>query len=138
MTDSAIIEADVNKLLGLKPKKPIVWHQQLLKGLPFSSLTSFERKSGLDHRTIRDLVGVSNRFKNPVLPLAGSERLHQLSRLTSLATRLFDGDLGAAINWLTSPAKSFSNDTPLARAKTYVGVQQVEDLIGRLEHGVFS
>ena len=138
MTDSAIIEADVNKLLGLKPKKPIVWHEQLLKGLPLKSLKSFEQKSGLDKQLVRVLVGVSNRSQVLILPVAGSERLHQLARLTSLATRLFDGDRSAAITWLNSPARSFSNETPLSRAKTYVGVQQVEDLIGRLEHGVFS
>lgn len=48
-------------------------------------------------------------------------------RLERLATDLFGGDVVRARSWLRAPA-----------SRTAAGRQQVVDLIGRLEHGVFT
>jgi putative toxin-antitoxin system antitoxin component (TIGR02293 family) len=142
MTDASVAE-----LLGLKFGVAIRWHERLLAGLPVSALVAFERKSGLDRQAVRQVVGIPERTlarlrstaeTRRTLPTAGSERLYSLAKLTALATELFEGDRAAAVEWLTSPAVAFSGETPLARSRTSVGTQEVEDLIGRLEHGVFS
>ena len=67
-----------------------------------------------------------------------SERLLRLARVVASSIRLFEGDVDAAITWLKTPQKALSYDTPLRYARFEIGAREVEDLIGRLEHGVFS
>jgi putative toxin-antitoxin system antitoxin component (TIGR02293 family) len=52
--------------------------------------------------------------------------------------QLFEGDADAARRWLTTPSKELDNTAPLDFARTELGAREVEDLIGRLEHGVFT
>jgi uncharacterized protein (DUF2384 family) len=40
--------------------------------------------------------------------------------------------------WLRSPNRALGGESPLALSKTEVGAREVENLIGRLEHGVFT
>lgn len=44
----------------------------------------------------------------------------------------------AARAWLSTPAPALANRTPVEVAATDVGAREVESLIDRLEHGVFS
>jgi putative toxin-antitoxin system antitoxin component (TIGR02293 family) len=63
---------------------------------------------------------------------------HNIARILQKAANLFEGDVSAAATWLTKPCKALGNQTPLACARTDKGAREVEGLIGRLEHGVFS
>jgi putative toxin-antitoxin system antitoxin component (TIGR02293 family) len=67
-----------------------------------------------------------------------SERLLRIANLFEKCVELFEGDVTAAVNWLTSPKKALNQERPLMYARTEFGAREVEDLIGRLEHGVFS
>ena len=40
--------------------------------------------------------------------------------------------------WLKTPKRALANKTPLALAKTKQGSEQVLNLLGRIEHGVFT
>jgi putative toxin-antitoxin system antitoxin component (TIGR02293 family) len=40
--------------------------------------------------------------------------------------------------WFTSPKIALGGKTPLEYADTELGAREVEDLLSRLEHGVFS
>ena len=51
---------------------------------------------------------------------------------------LFEGDQGAARRWLRKPQRALGDNTPLAMSRTEVGAAEVENLIGRLEYGVFT
>jgi putative toxin-antitoxin system antitoxin component (TIGR02293 family) len=64
--------------------------------------------------------------------------LLRVSSLFEKSVDLFEGDVAAAVNWLTSPKKALNRQTPLLYARTEVGAREVEDLIGRLDHGIFS
>ena len=54
------------------------------------------------------------------------------------ALELFEGDAQAAERWLSSPKAALGGAVPSELAETGVGAREVEALIGRLEHGVFS
>src|SRR6266851_5722473 len=54
------------------------------------------------------------------------------------AVDLFEGDEVGAHRWLTTAKKALENQTPLAYSRTELGAREVENLIGRLEHGVFA
>ena len=59
-------------------------------------------------------------------------------RVFGKAQKLFEGDAWATERWLSSPRRALGGATPLERARTEDGAREVEALIGRLEHGVFS
>jgi putative toxin-antitoxin system antitoxin component (TIGR02293 family) len=67
-----------------------------------------------------------------------SERLLRVSTVFEKAVELFEGDVAGAVTWLTSPRRALGYQTPLAYSRTELGAREVENLIGRLEHGVFS
>ena len=43
-----------------------------------------------------------------------------------------------ARKWLKEPSWALGDVTPLQYADTELGAQGVEDLLGRIEHGVFT
>ena len=43
-----------------------------------------------------------------------------------------------ARQWLTSPQLGLGGSVPLEYAETEVGAREVEDLLGRIEYGVYS
>jgi putative toxin-antitoxin system antitoxin component (TIGR02293 family) len=62
--------------------------------------------------------------------------LVRLSRIVGLAPMLFEGGLDEARAWLMAPHPALDNAVPLDFAVTEVGAREVENLIGRLEHGI--
>ncbi len=66
-----------------------------------------------------------------------SERVFRFSRLFDSAVEVF-GDIDAARQWFREPLRTLRGQSPLAYADTEPGAREVEDILGRLEHGVFS
>lgn len=117
--------------------------REVMRGFSFRSLVAFESNSGLNLQTVADVIGIpertlARRKASGRLAPEESERLLRLSSLFEKAVELFEGDVSGAVNWLTSPKRAFESQTPLDYARTEVGAKEVENLIGRLEHGVFS
>ena len=54
----------------------------------------------------------------------------------SRAVAYFDGNRNDAIEWLKHPNPALAGETPLERANTAIGADDVIDLIGRMEHGI--
>ncbi len=54
------------------------------------------------------------------------------------AVDLFGGDKGKAITWMSTPIKGLGYRSPDSLLETETGALEVCDLIGRLEHGVFT
>jgi len=80
---------------------------------------------------------LSRRKKEARLSPAESDRVVRLARITDAAVSLFD-DEQEAIAWLDRPLAILNEESPLQRASTDIGAREVENLIGRIEHGVFS
>ncbi len=66
-----------------------------------------------------------------------SERLYRISALYDRAVQVL-GDKEAARHWFKTPKQALGGRSPLEYADTEPGAREVEDLLGRLEHGVFS
>ena len=60
-----------------------------------------------------------------------------LNRIRNKAIELFEGDEDAADYWMSQPARGLGGRKPLDLVSTASGASEVEDLINRLEHGVF-
>lgn len=133
----------LQKRRTLKPSPAETGHRQVLNGLPFSALESFEKNSGLSFESIQKIVVLparkrQKRKEQKKLSPFETERLVRLARLMELATELYEGNRQKAAQWLETPCRVFSGETPIDRAQTEMGARDVEQLIGRLEHGVYT
>jgi putative toxin-antitoxin system antitoxin component (TIGR02293 family) len=129
--------------LGLTAANPAELIQQLERGFSFKTLQTFESRSGLALSRLAATIGIpertlARRKVSRRLTPDESERLLRISSIFEDAVDLFEGDVAAAVNWLTTPRKALGDRAPLAYARTGPGAREVENLIGRLEHGIFS
>lgn len=67
-----------------------------------------------------------------------SDRVLRLVRILRAATEFFEGDEAAARRWLKQANRALGGASPLEYAHTEVGAEEVINLIGRLEHGVYT
>ncbi len=72
-----------------------------------------------------------------VLEPVESERMLRIERFLALAIEMLR-DVARARGWPKSPKTALAGQRPLDYADTEVGAREVEQLIGRLRHGVFS
>jgi len=113
------------------------------KGLPYRAFDRFCRNTGLSFDAVIALIDIPRRTMTRrkadgrFLP-GESDRLLRASRLFAQALELFEGDRAAAVGWLMAAQSALGHATPLDLARTDVGSREVERLITRLEHGVFS
>jgi len=129
--------------LGFQVAHPTDLIPKIEEGFSFAALTSFVSASGFSIAYTADIVGIpertlARRKRENRLSSEESERLLRISKLFDDSLSLFDGDREAAVNWLRTPKKALRNQSPLHFARTEIGAREVEDLIGRIEHGVFS
>jgi len=113
-------------------------------GLPVAEFDALRESLGLTVEALADKIGISiatlsrRRQNGQALDAGRSDRLLRFARLFHLATRLHDGNEEAARLWLNRPARALDGEVPLAHAETEAGAREVEALIGRLEHGVYT
>ena len=129
--------------LGLSASNASELIQQVERGFSFKTLHTLESRSGLPSAALAGMVGIpertlARRKSSGKFTPEESERLLRLGTVFEIAVELFEGDNAAALRWLTAPRKALEGKTPLAYARTELGAREVENLIGRLEHGVFS
>ncbi|MBA2335477.1 MAG: DUF2384 domain-containing protein [Acidobacteriota bacterium] len=135
---------DYVSLLGFKTRKQSEFITQVLSGFPFQAMGMLGKKTGLTSAQIRAAIGMSERTLARRRKAAGkkftieeSDRLVRISRVFALALDLFEGNAEAAKRWMLNPNRAF-NEAPMTMIRTEVGSREVENLIGQLEHGVFS
>jgi putative toxin-antitoxin system antitoxin component (TIGR02293 family) len=130
-------------LLGLDTYDTLKLLERVEKGLSFQALERFRKNTHLSMTELADLVQIkartlARRREAGRLEPDESDRLLRASRIFGLVLRLFEGDLDAARTWLSTPQMALGGVTPLEVARTGLGAREVENLVGRLEHGVFS
>jgi len=111
-------------------------------GMPMAEFRALAEWLGLSDDELAPLLGISRatlhrRRKTGHLAPPESERLVRFARLMERGVAAL-GDEEAAREWLKTPAVAFHGETPLSFADTEVGSREVEGLLGRLEHGVFT
>lgn len=117
--------------------------KEVMRGFSYHALIAFETNSGVSLQSLAQSIGIpertlARRRASGRLAPEESERLLRLSSIFEKAVELFEGDVPSAVHWLAAPKRTLENQTPLQYARTEVGARAVENLIGRLEHGVFS
>lgn len=65
-----------------------------------------------------------------------SERIFRIAQVNDIAVEVF-GSQQKAESWLKKPARGIGSKIPLEYSDTNLGAQEVINLLGRIEHGVF-
>jgi putative toxin-antitoxin system antitoxin component (TIGR02293 family) len=89
------------------------------------------RYTGVGERTLK------RKLKEGRLSCGQSERIVRLSRLLERAVQVM-GSREAAVQWLKAPRLHLRGQTPLEMGVTELGTEEVLNLLGRIEHGVFT
>lgn len=111
-------------------------------GLPYQSLESIRERLNLTlpeaavvlHVPLRTLA---RRRHGRKLDADESDRLYRLARIAAQAVGVLGTDEKAAM-WLRRPNRALNGEVPLALLDTDLGARQIEDVLGRIEHGVVS
>lgn len=112
------------------------------RGLPATRFDALRTFLGVAAAELAEVVGIapstlSRRRKRGTLDRDESERLLRVARLTAHAVDVLDG-VENARRWLTQPARALGGEAPLRFTDTEPGAREVERLLVRLDHGVFS
>jgi putative toxin-antitoxin system antitoxin component (TIGR02293 family) len=113
------------------------------RGLSFRALETFSYETGFAPASVASLIQIpertfARRKSSGRLSPDESERLLRISTIFEKAVALFEGNVGEAVEWLTKPKKALGDKVPMSYARSELGAREVENLIGRLEHGVFT
>jgi uncharacterized protein (DUF2384 family) len=95
------------KVVGKSVRSPEDLAERVRKGLPFAALVTADE----------------------------SDRLYRLARVIAHANRVFE-DPDESADWIHAPNTSLGKQQPLTLLDTDIGVQQVDQVLGRIEHGI--
>jgi putative toxin-antitoxin system antitoxin component (TIGR02293 family) len=115
---------------------------RIKQGLPYRSLESVRERLRLSvpeaatvlHMPPRTLA---RRRQSRKLDPDESDRLYRIARVAGQAVAVFGAEDKAA-TWLRRPNRALNGELPIRLLDTDVGAQQVEDILGRIEHGIVS
>jgi putative toxin-antitoxin system antitoxin component (TIGR02293 family) len=134
------------RVLRHKMNSPLEAHDVLVGGLPSAALTHLvERLTVLRQPdSLEKAVGVSvrtlqRRREGSTKPLSQeqSARTWKFAEILAKATEVF-GSQQEAERWMERPAMALEQRRPIDLMTTPAGVEIVEDLLRRLEYGVYT
>jgi putative toxin-antitoxin system antitoxin component (TIGR02293 family) len=125
-----------------KAKHPTELIRQIQKGLRFSELQTLQNSLDLPFEQLAAKLCISRstlhrRKAAGRLSPDESDKVMRLSRLLDHAANVF-GDVEKARAWLKFPQVGLGGAVPLDYAQTEVGAREVDDLLGRIDYGVYS
>ncbi len=115
---------------------------RLRLGLPYASLVAVSSAFAIEAKdlvTILDLPPrtLARRKKERKLRSDESDRLFRLGRIAALAEEIL-GSREKATAWLHERNPALGNEIPLRNLDSDLGARQVEDVLLRIAHGVYS
>ncbi|ODB85939.1 hypothetical protein A3194_12385 [Candidatus Thiodiazotropha endoloripes] len=113
------------------------------KGLKYSAITQLKAALHTSQKETAQILSIptstlQRRKKAGRLKTDESDRVVRLASIKDAAVAMMQEDDEAAVAWLHTPLDILGGESPLQHASTELGAKDVEDLIGRLRHGVFS
>jgi putative toxin-antitoxin system antitoxin component (TIGR02293 family) len=125
-----------------KAKHPTDLIRKIQKGLRFSELETLQNSIDLPFEQLAAKLSISRstlqrRKAAGRLSPDESDKVMRLQRLLEHATNVF-GDIEKARAWLKFPQRGLGGAVPLDYAETEVGAREVDNLLGRIDYGVYS
>ncbi len=107
------------------------------------SLDTLAHELSIQRLAVATLLGISERTltrratSNGRLTAAESDRVVRLARVLALAKETL-GSMEKASRWLQTSNRALEGDKPIDRLDTDIGVRSVEQVLGRIEYGLYS
>jgi putative toxin-antitoxin system antitoxin component (TIGR02293 family) len=130
-TSIGVRPRDLNDLIGM-----------LKQGLPVGAFDRLRERLDVPEKMLASTLNIayrtlSRRKKEGRFKTDESERVLRIAELYEKALDVLEDD-EITRQWFKMPAKALGGRTPLEYADTEPGAQEVEDLLVRIEYGVFS
>lgn len=124
---------------GFSPTRLV---EMLRAGLPVRELDDLQASLAVPMEKLVPMLGISKatlhrRKASGRLDPAESDRVVRFARLMGKAVAVMESEENAR-EWLTSAQFGLGGAVPLEYAETEVGAREVENLLGRIEYGVYS
>lgn len=116
--------------------------EAITAGLPTHLARELARRMGIKLDDLATLLRLNprtlqRRLDDGVFNLSESERLWELARLFRRAVEVLESEAGA-VHWFKSRIQALGWATPLSYVRTAVGLRELENILGRIENGVYS
>lgn len=111
-------------------------------GISKEDLENFKKKAGLDYDKLAKALSVTratliNKKKQEKFNAMLSERILSLADIYSYGYEVFE-DEERFNKWMFSPNRALGGSTPYELANNQFGREEIKNLIGRIEYGVYS
>jgi putative toxin-antitoxin system antitoxin component (TIGR02293 family) len=125
-----------------KAKHPTELIRKIQKGLRFSELETLQTSIGMPFEQLAAKLCISRstlqrRKAAGRLSPDESDKVLRFARLLEHARDVF-GDVDKARAWLKHPQYGLGGAVPLDYAETEIGAREVDNLLGRIDYGVYS
>ena len=141
---------DVGKILGGKKilERDITSNRDLIslirRGLPVRAVRFLIQETSFTQEEVTVALNIPRRTflrrmkEKDRLDQSESEKILRFARVFGVAKEALDNDSEKAGEWMRRPNRALGNVPPIALLDSDLGAQQVEDVLGRLQEGVFS
>jgi len=127
------------KIVGRSVRSPEDLAERVRGGLPFSALSAVVEQYEISRDVVCEILrrNLLRRQKQNHLSPDESDRLYRLARVLAHANRVFE-DPEESADWIRTPNTALGKQQPLTLLDTDIGVQQVDQVLGRIEHGIIG
>lgn len=127
----------------LKNYSAIQLSDKIEQGFPFAAYLDFQHETGFSRTDMARCLSVSTRYlqnktKADTLNKPASERLIVMTRIWDAGLVTFDGNKEVLNQWFRRPLMPLHGRTPLQLMTNFIGMEEVRQLLGRIQHGVYS
>ena len=134
------------RVLRRSLRRPLEVHEALERGLPATALVRLVEKVSIlrDPAALEPAVGVSlrtlQRHKADPHKRLSPEQSGRVWKFAEILAKASDvlGSQDEAERWLERPAMALEQRRPVELLATPAGTRLVEDLLGRIEYGVYT
>ena len=137
------VAPQINEFLGVEEEETSTQMLTRLRdGLPFQAIENIRQALELSLDELAEALAISartlsRRKKSDMLAPAESDRVYRIARVFAHAVDVF-GDREKAAQWFKTANPTLDDMAPLAVFDTDLGTQLVDDVLTRIEFGVYS
>ncbi|MEM9593115.1 MAG: antitoxin Xre/MbcA/ParS toxin-binding domain-containing protein [Acidobacteriota bacterium] len=111
-------------------------------GLPYSAFENVTSALSMSQKDLARALSIqprtlSRRRTEGRFQATESDRLYRVARVLAHARAVL-GTMPLAAQWMTRPNRALGGEEPIYLLDTDIGVQEVDDALGRIEHGIFG
>ncbi len=142
MSTTAIVNMLGGPQIVGRMQGPIEMAQLIRRGLPWAAFEALVLALATTQAELATRLHIrsrtlSRRKASGRLEAMESDRLFRLARILAHAVEVFES-IERVRDWLTTENRALGGQPPLDLLDTDAGAREVDDALGRIEHGIFT